>query len=262
MCKHWFIYGLTSLCVLSACSPVPENILSQKEMRAVLADMQIAEAIINADQATYKDDAKKLALYESVFNKYHITQAEYDSSLTWYAQNLDIYMRVYNLVSQDIEDRIHDLGDVERTEVDTQKNDSVDIWSRRTYLTFSPKASFNGTTFNIEPKESYPPGSTFKLGMNVWGMPQQAGHKPQIRICLDQGDTTVFINDQITRDGYHETTLKSIVTKRIKRVYGFIYLNNRDMDYYKIYTDSISLMRYNYKSTGFETTKDIKPKEN
>ena len=64
------------------------------------------------------------------------------------------------------------------------------------------------------------------------------------------------------RDGYHETTLKSIVTKRIKRVYGFIYLNNRDMDYYKIYTDSISLMRYNYKSVGFETTKEVKPREN
>ena len=262
MCKHWFIYGLTSLCALSACSPVPENILSQKEMRVVLADMQIAEVIINADQDTYRDDAKKLALYESVFNKYHITQAEYDSSLTWYAQNLDIYMRVYNLVSKDIEDRIHDLGDVERTEVDTQKSDSVDIWSRRNYLTFSPKASFNGTTFNIEPKESYPPGSTFKLGMNVWGISQQAKHKPQIRICLDQGDTTVVINDQIMRDGYHETTLKSIVTKRIKRVYGFIYLNNRDMDYYKIYTDSISLMRYNYKSVGFETTKEVKPREN
>ena len=39
----------------------------------------------------------------------------------WYAQNLDIYMRVYNLVSKDIEDRIHDLGDVERTEVDTKR---------------------------------------------------------------------------------------------------------------------------------------------
>lgn len=262
MCKHWFLYGLTSLCALTACSPVPENILSQKEMRAVLTDMQIAEAIINADQETYKEDAKKLALYESVFNKYRITRAEYDSSLNWYAQNPDIYMRVYNLVSKDLEDRIRGLGDVERTEVDTQKKDSVDIWSRRNYLTFSPKAPFNGTTFNIEPKESYPPGSTFTLGMNVWGMPQQAGQKPQIRICLDQGDTIVVVNDQITHDGYHETTLKSIVTKRIKRVYGFIYLNNRDMDYYKIYTDSISLMRYNYKSIGFETANDIKPKEN
>ena len=65
--------------------------------------------------------------------------------------------------------------------------------------------------------------------MNVWGIPQQAKHKPQIRICLDQGDTTVVINDQIMRDGYHETTLKSVVTKRTKRVYGFIYLNNRDI---------------------------------
>ena len=64
------------------------------------------------------------------------------------------------------------------------------------------------------------------------------------------------------RDGYHQTKLKSVATKRIKRVYGFIYLNNHDMDYYKIYTDSISLMRYNYKSIGFESAKDIKPKEN
>ncbi len=247
MGRHWFIYGVASLCVLAACSPVPEGILSQKEMRTVLADMEIAEAIIGADQGIYRDDAKKLALYESVFKKHHITQAEYDSSLVWYAQNLDIYMRVYNLAGKDIEDRLRDLGDVERTQIDTQKNDSVDIWSRRNHLTFSPNASFNGTTFNIEPKASYPPGSTFKLGMNVWGMPRQAVHKPQIRICVDQGDTTVAVNDQITRDGYHETALKSIATKRIRRVYGFIYLNNRDMEYYKIYTDSISLMRYNYR---------------
>ena len=256
MHKNWFIYGLTSMLALPACNPVPSEYLSQNEMRTVLTDMQIAEAMIYADMTTYKDEAKKLALYESVFRKHNITQAKYDSSLNWYAKNLDIYMRVYNLVDKDIEKRISDLGDVEKIDLHTMKKDSIDIWSRRNYLTFSPKASFNGTTFNITPQKSYPSGSTFTLGMNVWGMNPQMKHKPEIRICVDQGDTTIIVNDKIVRDGYHQTTLKSVVTKRVKRVYGFIHMNNKDMGDYTIYTDSISLMRYNYKSMGFEKKLD------
>ena len=69
-----FIYGVVgAIALLSACSPVPDGILSQKDMQAVLTDMQIAEGIISSDNETYKDDAQKLALYESVFRKHHIT---------------------------------------------------------------------------------------------------------------------------------------------------------------------------------------------
>lgn len=236
----------------SACSPVPDGILSQNEMRAVLVDMQVAEAMMSADHTQYKEDAQKLALYESVFRKHGLTRAEYDSSLMWYARNLDIYMRVYNLVSKDVQERIDALGDVEREDFNTGKRDSVDIWSRRSFLTFSPQSPFNGTTFNITPQEAFPPGSSFVLGMNVWGIRSDMKQRPEIRLCVDQGDTIVTVNDKVRQDGYHLTELKSIPTKRIKRVYGYIRLDNGGMNYYKIYADSISLMRYNYKSVGFK----------
>ena len=260
MQKNWFIYSLTSLLTLPACNPVPSDILSQNEMRVVLTDMQIADCIIYGDRDEYKDHAKRLALYESVFRKHNITQAKYDSSLNWYAKNLDIYMRVYNLVSKDVDKRIADLGDVEKIELSAQKNDSINIWSRRNHLTFSPTENFNGTTFNINPKESYPSGSSFTLGMKIWGIQPNMKNKPEIRICADQGDTTIIVNDKISKDGYFQTTLQSIATKRVKRFYGFIRLDNKDMDYHKIYTDSISLIRYNYKSTGF-TDKGLKPQK-
>jgi len=237
---------------LSACSPVPDGILSQKDMQAVLTDMQIAEGIISSDNETYKDDAQKLALYESVFRKHHITRAEYDSSLMWYARNLDIYMRVYNMVSDDIRNRIDNLGDVQRIDTEVNNNDSVDIWPRRPYLTFIPKAPFNGTIFDLKPKQPYPPGSSFVLSMHIWGINPSMKHKPEIRLCVEQNDTTIVINEQIRTDGYHETMLKSLPTKRVKRVYGYIRLDNKDMNYYKIYTDSIRLMRYNFKSVGFK----------
>ena len=67
-------YGVALLVVtlLVSCSKVPDGILSEKEMQAVLLDMQLAEAMINTDYKTYSDDAKKEALYQGVFRKHKI----------------------------------------------------------------------------------------------------------------------------------------------------------------------------------------------
>lgn len=244
-----FMFGMIP-CLLGffSCSPVPDGVLSQKKMQAVVTDMQIAEAMINTDKGKYKDDAHKLALYESVFRKYHITRAEYDSSLMWYAKNLDRYMQVYNMISKDVEARISSLGDVEKTFTSSAIQDSTDIWPRRSYLTFSQNSPFNGTVFRVEPDEPFPSGSTFTLTMRVWGITATMKHKPELRICVDQEDTTITINDRIRRDGLYSTTLKSLPTKKVKRIYGFVRLDNSAKDYYKVYADSISLMRFNYKS--------------
>ena len=71
-------------------------------------------------------------------------------------------------------------------------------------------------------------------------------YKPEIRISADQGDTIVTVNDKVLRDGYHETVLKTVPTKQVKRVYGYIFMNNADSSYYKVYLDSLNLMKYNY----------------
>ena len=84
--------------LLAACSKVPDGILSEKKMQAVQVDMQLAEAMINLDSKAFSDNARKEALYQSIFRKYDITQAEYDSSLIWYGRHLDIYMKVYDRV--------------------------------------------------------------------------------------------------------------------------------------------------------------------
>ena len=62
-------YGvvLFGAALLFSCSKVPDGILSEKEMKAVLIDMQLAEAVINTDYKAYSDDAQKEALYQAVF---------------------------------------------------------------------------------------------------------------------------------------------------------------------------------------------------
>ena len=223
--------ALLATTLLAACSKVPDGILSEKKMQGVLMDMLLAEAMVNVDYNTYKSDTMKLALYESVFRKHDITQAVYDSSLVWYGRNLDIYMEVYNRVLADLNKRINNLGDVQADAAPVSNRDSVDIWPRRS-------------------------GSSFVLGVRVWGLNNKMAYKPEVRLSADQGDTTLTVNSKITKDGYHETILKTIPTKKVKRVFGYIRMDNMDTTYYKVYIDSLSLMKYNYGKELAELPKD------
>ncbi len=241
--------------LLFACGKTPRGVLSEKKMQAVLTDMQIAEAMIGVDYAAYRDSGYKEALYESVFRKHKVTQEVYDSSLVWYGKNLDIYMKMHDRIRTDLDVRIKELGDVQASAAPATRNDSVDIWPRRPYLTFKQEAFFNGVVFDLKPDRNYPSGSNFVLGMRVWGLHPGMEQYPEIRLSVEHPDTTLTVNTRITQDGYYETRLQSLATKQVKRVYGYIRLDNADTDYYRVYADSLSLMRYNYRS-DFSVSKD------
>ncbi len=234
-----------------ACNKAPKGVLSEKEMQRVQTDMLLADAFIGVNYNEYSNDTTKAALYESVFRKHKITQEEYDSSLVWYAKNLDVYMKIYERIAADLGMKIHDLGDVQAVAVSSSKRDSVEIWPRRTYLTLSPKSVFNGVTFDIKPESNYSSGSTFVLGMRVWGLKEGMAFYPEIRVNAEHRDTVIRAENKIMEDGYYQTILRTMPTRQVRRVYGSVWMNSVDSAYHKIYIDNITLTRYNY-GTDFE----------
>jgi hypothetical protein len=86
------------------------------------------------------------------------------------------------------------------------------------------------------------------LGWQVWGITPDM--KAPMEACLKafQGDTLLVAKSTVTADGYHEIYLKTIPTKRVKRVYGYIRLNTADTTFHKIYLDNFTLMKYRYGS--------------
>lgn len=234
------------LFLLTTCSKVPDHILPEKKMQEVIIDMHLAESIISSDYKRYNNDSIKKVLFNSVFTKHGISQADYDSSLVWYARNLDIYLQVYDRAKIEIENEIKDLGDVQAKAAPSSNQDSIDVWPRRSSVELTPKALFNGVVFDISPDVSYSSGSSFVLGMKVWGLKEGSSYYPEVRISANQGDTIITTNQTIKKDGYQEIILKTLATKQVKQVYGYIRLDNADSTYYKVYLDSINLMKYNY----------------
>ncbi len=244
--KGYIISVILGIILIGGCSKAPKGILSEKEMQKVHTDILVADAIIGLNYTTYSNDTTKMALYESVFRKHKIKQEVYDSSLVWYGKNLDIYMKMYDRMIVDVNKRIHDLGDVQADAAPSSNRDSVNIWPRRDYHVFQPKSVFNGVTFDIKPDRNYPSGSLFVLGVNFWGLNEGMTSYPQIRLNAVQRDTIITIDKTITEDGYYETTLSTLPTRQVQRVYGYIRMDNSDSTYFKVYADSLSLMRYNY----------------
>ena len=238
------------ICVAASCSRVPKHIISEKKMRAVLYDMQIAEAIVETNNESYGTSDKRQVVYNAVFTKHHITQAEYDSSLVWYGENMDLYMRIYKLVLRDINGSIAAMGDIKPNPLsgDVSAKDSIDIWIYNRSHIFNPERVFNMLTFDITPQKPYSSGSSYVFGLSVWGMPSGLKHKPKIHISALQADTIISVNKEITGDGYYEAVIRTVATKRVSRVYGYILVNDSEALYHHIYLNDIQLMKYNYGS--------------
>ncbi|MDR0370851.1 MAG: DUF4296 domain-containing protein [Prevotellaceae bacterium] len=88
---------LIAALLLGSCSNRPKNVLKQKEMVAVLLDMHRLEGVIDATgrMGGSNDDAY---YFRSILDKYHITQAEFDSSLVWYTNHPNRFEKVYTRV--------------------------------------------------------------------------------------------------------------------------------------------------------------------
>ena len=255
---------LMLICVVASCSRVPKNIISEKKMRTVLYDMQIAEAFVETKNEDFATSDARQVVYDAVFSKHNITQAEYDSSLIWYGKNMDLYMNIYKLVLRDLNKNIELLGDIKPDPLsgDASTKDSIDIWIYSRSYSFKPERVFNTLSFDISPNVPYSQGSSYVLGVSVWGVSPHMKHKPKIHLSAVHADTIISVNKELSGDGYYETVIKTVATKQVKKIYGYITVNNADASYHRIYIDDINLMKYNYGSKALTAPQTEEPPPN
>ena len=240
--------------MIASCSRVPKHILSERKMRVVMYDMLVAEAMVEIKNDSFPTGKERQLVFDAVFDKHRITQADYDSSLIWYGKHIDIYMAVYKLVLKDVNESYAALGEIKPNPLsgDISSQDSIDIWIYKRLKIMKPELVFNTLTFDIKPQNPYSSGSSYLFALSAWGIPHNLKHKPVLHLSAIQADTIVSIRQEIAGDGYHEALLRTIVDKKVLRIYGNIFMNNADASYQRIYLNDIRLMKYNYGSKALE----------
>lgn len=91
--RKWLFLIVTV--VFSACSNRPDGVMSQREMKTLLTDLHVLESMLMRDVKLAGDDRKQAYYYNSLFQKYSITKADFDSSLVYYTKRPKQFERIY-----------------------------------------------------------------------------------------------------------------------------------------------------------------------
>ncbi|MBQ6939251.1 MAG: DUF4296 domain-containing protein, partial [Muribaculaceae bacterium] len=98
--KHnCLIYTIIAIVlILTSCRSQPDYVIDEDRMVDLLVDIHKTEAVITLNYTSYPTDEKKRALREAVYMRHNTNKAEFDTSLVWYGNHLDVYMDVYDRV--------------------------------------------------------------------------------------------------------------------------------------------------------------------
>jgi len=121
----WVTYGMLMLLAFTTLSCLSRSlryIIPEKKFVNVLVDIHLADGIamenMRFSDAYILDSA---SLYQSVFDKYHVTRAMFDSTMEYYASRPDEFQKVYNLLTV----RLKRMEDELKVEQDTAKKGKV-----------------------------------------------------------------------------------------------------------------------------------------
>ena len=241
--QTFLVVSLSALIGLSACSHTPEGVLTAKQMRDVMIDLYTAEAMIYDEPQRYETFEQRRALFNDVFAKHHLTEAQYDSSLMWYGRNLDLYMGVCDMALEEVDRRLKSAGSEDSSNVTVRRSSSSatpDLWSGKRYYAFSPSDLSDRVVFETSPGGgAHATAAEYVLEMQIWGLQPAAHERIVVSLRADvENDSTLIQRDTITVDGPHRVALINPPGNYVRRIYGYLRVIAPSS---KVYVDSLRL---------------------
>ena len=257
---------LIIIVTLLSCDRTPHGVLSVNDMADLIVDLQLAEAYIDTHTSDFNDDSSKLVVKQSVFKKHGITQRDYDSSLVWYAHNMEDYTKAYDKAVGKLQARYDklDKGDNSRPsdmiappgepthstvprgikEKHLPKpgkdaaGDSADLWlGKRSYML--TQASGKGfIPFDLPLSDHVEAGDRYQLAYKL----KRGGSNFKVSLNVDYTDgSTSQISRPTHSDGWVTIDVQSDTARQARRVYGYVSYDIKPG--HTAYVDSLMLMR-------------------
>jgi hypothetical protein len=210
--------------LFTACGTKPGNVLSDKKMEEVLYDLYMAEVIMEANPTVFTNDSvRKQDMLNSVFKKHKISEQEFDSTMSWYAANLDRYFRIndkviarYTSTEEKLKKGIDSLA-LKQAEMEEQ------VLFKEPYFTLQTPGMFqNRYTFLIEePELEFV--REIKIHFSVSGASEEISPEMNLLIFTKGKEAkTIRHQESISSEGTQTFTYSIPPTTPMTSIYGFI----------------------------------------
>ena len=262
-------YGFWALLavVMVACKVErPGYVLSDGVMEKVLYDYHIAKAM--GENLDYNEQYKRTLYLNAVFKKHNITQAQFDTTMAWYARHPEVVNEVYDIVrerlmaSRENYNHLVSLRDGKPTR--SKAGDSIDVWIWDRIHMLSGMPLDNKLMFTLPSDNNYQASDTIKWTVGFKFLSEQLVDTTKRPIMAMQvayaKDTIVSALCRIDSSQVAQLVLQADTLGDIKELRGFIYYPTNQPKQ-TLLIDSVSLMRYHQTNDSIPATTDDKKEE-
>ena len=251
---HLIMALVTYMMLMSACKPtIPSKYLQPDEMEDLLYDYYVSRGL--------NDQSKNLEYQnfyhqEAVLRKYNITAAEFDSSLVYYYNNVELLNAIYSNIQKRLSKEALELGasegEVERYTFQSLSGDTTDVWEGRRQLVLMPILPFHIAQFTQKADTSFHQGDSFLLTFGSKFLTQSGSRNATAGLSvIYENDSVASVTQSINYAGGNTLRLNPCSLK-VKRIDGFVYMAKRERtdnesESSLLFLDHIQLMRFHHR---------------
>lgn len=241
--------AILALVILSAivwsCSS--GGVIGKEKMARILADLSIADGVVETDRHSYLTDSSKIVLRESIYAKHGVTTEQVDSSLKWYGYHMDKYVEVYDLaigmVEKDIQTTTANAGTMREsnrsTSIYATEGDSVDLWPGQRLRLFTANMPGDFATFHLVSDRNWENGDVYTISARLSGS-TSTPLRMAITAEYPDGSRDYVVGDA-AGEGWQHVDLPLDPERKASIVFGYITAAPRGKEV--LIADSISLVR-------------------
>lgn len=200
-------------------------------MERVMYDVYIAEAIMENDYRNFDTPEKKEAYINRVFANHKITQTQWDSSLSWYSDRIDLYLKMNDSVKVRLQRGRQDLDVLIAAQNRANQNNPTLLPASYipSFYSFSQPDARKGFRFRLDSIEikAKVPGDKFLFSFRAIGIPPWSSLDLTATLMSVYSDTTIYQFQHIHENRkYDFPGSRYIPNDTITEVIGFVHYQN------------------------------------
>lgn len=227
----------------------PKNVISPTKLEDVLYDYHLAQVMASDLNG---DEVYKRALYmEYVYDKHHITRAQLDSSLVWYARNPNELSRIY--------ERLQARADREMEYIKARQalselrgpqpveGDSADLWYDNRLLVLTAAPLDNRRIFTVPSDSNFHLCDTIEWLFDALFIPSDTVPRYAVAsLLLRYNNDSLLARDVVMRaDTAVRIVLQNTDSVKMKEVKASVYFSSPHADDHVLISHN-RLMRYHH----------------
>lgn len=261
------VIGVAAVVMLFACKPeIPSKYLQPDTMEDLMYDYYVSQGLTNSRSGS--TDYQRRYNFQAVLKKYGLTNAEFDSSLVYYYNHMELMNDIYSNIQKRLGDEALQLGasegEVERFTIQSASGDTTDVWEGRRQLALIPIPPYHLMQFSQKADTSFHKGDSFLLTFGSRFLAQSGSRNATAYLAVTYENDSVAAVSLPVNVSSGSTLRLSPCSLKAKRLDGYIMMARRERtdnesDVSILLLDRIQLMRFHHKESVVKAAEPSAP---